>query len=649
MTKQVWLTVDDVCNVENKKKRNVLASITRGALKAEKVKTNRRCGFEYRIKLSDLSEAAKVRYYASQKEKYDDTDNNQEEKYEFSNLTDKQKEKAYLWKGVLDAWREYVDEYNGNDTNATKEYIKIYNKKGEVKLSERTLYRKWKMYKEYGIVALADYRGVKNVSGNDIPDEAWEIFSNWYLDIKKPKVAFLYKALNYHYEMNNPQMLPLPSESTFRRAIQSRLPVSVIKYFRDGKKVWTDECAYYLRRDYSLLNSNDVWTSDYHTLDLFVKDDVTGEVYRPHLIIWSDIKSRKILTMKLRRSSDSHGVFLTFRSAVKEYGAPDMVYLDNGREFLSSDIGGRGRRKTDENADYGQTLFDRLGIKMVNAKVANGRAKIAERQFKTMTDQFSRMFETYCGNKPTTRPEGHKKILKNEKNIPLLSEVEKELQDYFEGYYNNIESKAVGLENGTPNECYKKYLFKKRTLPLEQLNEILLRTTKMQTYKRSGVYVSISNTQIYFYNSNITMDYLGKKVYVRYDPDDLSEVIIEDDKGRYVGKAQRVVSGGYDMANDIEAIKYVNKTNKKLEKIIKDYKAVENMSNIPHIRQVISEKSKQLIQDNKQQYYTNVIEPILNPNTSKRVVGAENVDTSLIDFERMIANAKKKKEKSNEN
>ena len=62
MTKQVWLTVDDVCNVENKKKRNVLASITRGTLKAEKVQTNKRCGFEYRINLSDLSEAAKVRY-----------------------------------------------------------------------------------------------------------------------------------------------------------------------------------------------------------------------------------------------------------------------------------------------------------------------------------------------------------------------------------------------------------------------------------------------------------------------------------------------------------------------------------------------------------------------------------------------------------
>ena len=32
-----------------------------------------------------------------------------------------------------------------------------------------------------------------------------------------------------------------------------------------------------------------------------------------------------------------------------------MVYLDNGREFLSSDIGGRGRRKTDISSDYGKT------------------------------------------------------------------------------------------------------------------------------------------------------------------------------------------------------------------------------------------------------------------------------------------------------
>jgi len=347
------LTVDEVCKLENVTHRALRMKITRGSIDAIKINTNRGCGFEYRIDLQELSEAAKVKYYAKLKNEnisddcvttkhIDDETVNKYDKNElkkWEDLTDSQKEKAYLWEAIIKAWRTYVDDFNGKETDATKEFIKSYNKKSEIKVSQRTLYRKWTAYKDNGITALADLRGNKNNTGNEIADEVWNIFQDWYLDINKPKVAFLYKALTYHFEMENPDLLPLPSESTFRRAIDSRIPKSVITYFREGKKVWTDECAYYLRRDYSTLNSNDIWTSDYHTLDLFVKDDITNEIYRPHLIIWSDIKSRKVLSMSLRRSSDSHGVFLSFRNAVIKYGAPEMVYFDNGREFLASDIG----------------------------------------------------------------------------------------------------------------------------------------------------------------------------------------------------------------------------------------------------------------------------------------------------------------------
>ena len=727
MLKHILLTVDEVCEFEMLSYSAVKKKITRGSLKAEKIKTNRGCGFEYRIDLQDLSETAKVKYYASQKkniDKYDyrektgdevhrkgreretdkscrdininETDNDRKikgddeyrkdkeikvddsysyinniknegdndkneiienidktninnDEYSWKALTDKQKEKAYLWEAILRTWREYVENFNRKETDATDEFVKEYNKKGEVEISKRTLYRKWNVYKDRGICALADFRGKKNATGNEIDEEVWNIFQDWYLDINKPKIAFLYKALTYHFEMEKPELLPLPSETTFRRAIERKIPKSVITYFREGKKVWTDECAYYLRRDYSSLSSNDIWTSDYHTLDFFVKDDVTGDIYRPHLVIWSDIKSRKILSMRLRRSSDSDGVFLSLREAVKKYGAPEMVYLDNGREFLSSDIGGRGRRKKDINADYGKTLFERLKIKMVNAKVANGRAKIAERQFNTITNQFARMIKTYCGNKPTTRPEGHVDILKDEKNIPLLSEIENELREYIEGYYNNIESNAEGLEKTSPNKAYEKYLLKKRTLTDTMLDELLLRTTKLQTYKRNGVYVQIGNTKVYFYDSDITMKYLDKKVYVRYDPDKLTEVIIEDEKGRYIGRAKREITGGYGLANDTEAIKYLGKTNKKLEKIVKDYKKVEEMIDVPSVREVINKKSKDMIRTNNEIYYAKVIEPILNNNinekyTNKKAVGAENITENMIDFERMIENARKNKE-----
>ncbi|MGP1567487.1 MAG: transposase domain-containing protein [Peptoanaerobacter stomatis] len=734
MLKHILLTVDEVCEFEMLSYSAVKKKIKRGTLKAKKIKTNRGCGFEYRIDLQDLSETAKVKYYASQKKNIDnkysenkssnidkninkysnkkitgddeyrkgrvreadkscrdininETDNDRKIKgddeyrkdkrkvrkasdyygeinkneiienideieinnneYNWKSLTDSQKEKAYLWEAILRTWREYVENFNGKETDATDEFVKEYNKKGEVKISKRTLYRKWNVYKDNGICALADFRGKKNATGNEIDEEVWNIFQDWYLDINKPKIAFLYKALTYHFEMEKPELLPLPSETTFRRAIERKIPKSVITYFREGKKVWTDECAYYLRRDYSSLSSNDVWTSDYHTLDFFVKDDVTGDIYRPHLVIWSDIKSRKILSMRLRRSSDSDGVFLSLREAVKKYGAPETIYLDNGREFLSSDIGGRGRRKKDINADYGKTLFERLKIKMVNAKVANGRAKIAERQFNTITNQFARMIKTYCGNKPTTRPEGHLDILKDEKNIPLLSEIENELREYIEGYYNNIESNAEGLEKTSPNKAYEKHLLKKRTLTDTMLDELLLRTAKLQTYKRNGVYVQIGNTKVYFYNSDITMKYLDKKVYVRYDPDKLTEVIIEDEKGRYIGRAKREITGGYGLANDTEAIKYLGKTNKKLEKIVKDYKKVEEMIDVPSVREVINKKSKDMIRTNNEIYYAKVIEPIFNINknyANKKAVGAENITENMIDFERMIENARKNKE-----
>ena len=658
MNKQILLTVDEVCKLENVTHRALRMKITRGSIDAIKINTNRGCGFEYRIDLQELSEAAKVKYYAKMKNY--NTSNEREIKHitddnlykneknelkKWEDLTDKQKEKAYTWEAIIRAWRKYVDDFNGKETDATKEFIKSYNKKGEIKVSQRTLYRKWTAYKDNGIVALADFRGNKNNTGNEIADEVWNIFQDWYLDINKPKVAFLYKALTYHFEMENPTLLPLPSESTFRRAIDSRIPKSVLTYFREGKKVWTDECAYYLRRDYSTLNSNDIWTSDYHTLDLFVKDDITNEIYRPHLIIWSDIKSRKVLSISLRRSSDSHGVFLSFRNAVIKYGAPEMVYFDNGREFLASDIGGRGRRKTDINADYGKTLFERLGIRMINAKVANGRAKIAERQFNTMANQFSRMFETYCGNRPENRPEGHVDRLKDEKNIPLLSEVENELKNYIEGYYNNISSNADGLEKRSPNAAYQKHLLKIRTIAKSQLDELLLRTTRLQTYKRNGVYVTIGNTKVYFYNSDITINYLDKKVYVRYNPDDLSEVIIEDEQGRYVGKAVREVTGGYGLANDTDSIKNLNKTNKMLEKIARDYKKVEDMASIPSVREVISKKSQEMMEENVQRYYAKIIEPILNDSEYKKAVGAENMGAEIVDFDRMIENANRNKNK----
>ena len=67
MNKQILLTVDEVCKLENVTHRALRMKITRGSIDAIKINTNRGCGFEYRIDLQELSEAAKVKYYAKMK------------------------------------------------------------------------------------------------------------------------------------------------------------------------------------------------------------------------------------------------------------------------------------------------------------------------------------------------------------------------------------------------------------------------------------------------------------------------------------------------------------------------------------------------------------------------------------------------------
>lgn len=442
-----------------------------------------------------------------------------------------------------------------------------------------------------------------------------------------------------------PEVLPLPSEGSFYRAVK-KLPDSVVKYYRCGNKVFEDECLPYLKRDYESIDSNEIWSSDYHTLDVFVRDDFTGEVYRPHLVVWFDVRSRKILSACLRKSSDADGVIIAFRKAVEKYGIPEMVYLDNGREFLVSDFGGRGVRKTSEKTkdEYGKTILERCGVIMHNAKVANGRAKAVERCFKTVKITFSKFFNTYTGGRPAERPERMKQVMdkSNIKNIPLLSEVREKIYTYFEGWYNEKPSSAEGLNGKSPNECYKENLFKKRTATKEQLNLMLLRTERLQKIKENGVLIKVGDKEIYFRNLDFLTLPKDIKVFVRYNPEDLSKVRIYDQNDVFLMEAQRWNKGGYGFGDDVDSIKQLERAKKQAKKIIDAYKK----DTAPEAKEVMYKKAKENIENADENYMSKVIEIVKceeEQNDFNMAVG-----DVVIDLERMIENAKKRKGDNNE-
>lgn len=227
------------------------------------------------------------------------------------------------------------------------------------------------------------------------------------------------------------------------------------------------------------------------------------------------------------------------RHGITRFGIPKAVYFDNGREFLVHDIGGKGhrRRKTDDPELEPPTILQRLGIEMHNAIPKNAKAKVIERTFSTLTMQFARIFEGYCGGTIIQRPESLKYRIKNGQ-IPCDFEVREYIDTYIDGDYNmqeygGAETKFKGMRRiNVWNKDIKAVGVRKA--PEAELNLMLMRSTRVQKIKRNGVFVEISGEKVWFMDYENTYRHLGEEVYVRYDPADLRSVRVYDKTDRYL-------------------------------------------------------------------------------------------------------------------
>jgi len=642
------LSANEAAELENITVRAIRKRIDEGKLKAVKLDNASGAGhgFTYGINLSDLSEKAQRNYHKRLKEQAAAKAPEPEEpkaETTLEDLTEKQRLQVAKWEKILKDWRSYIGYEHGEMQFRTKEFIRMYNiQNPDDPIKERTLYNKWEAYRTLGPIGLADKRCQSSKKGSSsIPDEAWAVFFQLWADENEPSINMCYRETEAFLRRELPELLPLPNIESFKRKVK-QIPLPVAMYYRKGEKAKDDLILPYVQRDYQSIDSNEWWTSDYHTLDMMVRDDRTGEVFRPHVVVWLDIRSRKFLAWRVRRSSDSDGVVLAFKDAVKTYGIPSNVYLDNGREYLTHAFGGRGKRKTDRNADYAAPILDRMGITMHNAIPRNAKGKVVERTFRQFTEQFAKSFLTYCGNRPGNRPERHNEVLKNETNIPLLSEVEALLKTFIEGMHNAQASNAVGLNGKTPNEVYAANLYKQRVATADQINLLLMRSERLQKVQRNGVKVKIGGEELWFYNEELKTNYFGEKVYVRYDPDDLQEVRVYDEQERLLCTAQLLEAGGYDLGTDSESVKKVNSMRKKENRAILDYMAKQkNILAAPEAKDALRMVAEDnLAADESMKPNPKVLQPI---SWGEELAPTASGDVGLLDWDLMIENAKKNK------
>ena len=466
-------------------------------------------------------------------------------KRDIASFSAEEREVISWWCEILRDWRVKRQGYDSLEEGdmvfiaETKRLRKEFMTAHGITLSRDIMYRKYKYFKAEDWAGLAEQRGGHNRGRNSIPEELGQAFCNLYLCDRELPVSDCYRLTREWTINNRPELLAdMPSERTFRRYAET-LPEAVVKFFRYSQKECVDECLPYIIRLYDDIEANDVWVADNHTFDFMTRTNDGTANHRLYITGILDAKTGVLVGWNITENPSSHSTVLALRHAIMRCGIPKYFYVDNGREFLTHDIGGKGhrRRKSQENVTDPPTILDHLGIKMINAIVRNGRAKPIERMFLTLKNTISRVVSTFTGGNIIERPESLRWQLKHG-YVPYDREIKEKLDLLLDGYnaspYGGCEPQFKGMSRA---EAWCKSIRRRtfKTCSESELNFLLMRSSRYQTVRENGVYVTVSGEKLWYNTRDDNWKYVGKKVYVRYDPADLEYVRVYDEEDRYIG------------------------------------------------------------------------------------------------------------------
>ncbi len=547
-------------------------------------------------------------------------------------MTEEEREEITLWKKILSEWDEYRPP-GMNREAATGQYVSYLQAAyPEQKFSARILYRKKQALKELGEAGLVDRRGKHDNHKKAIPKEVFDIFEYFFLDQSRKSVELCMTLtkleISQHPERYDQSLLPLASRDTFSREIDRSIPVPVQKYYREGEKACHDECANYIERSYDDLHSNDIWVCDNHTFDIFVNDGESSKPARVYLTAFLDVRSRKMVGWYVTDVPSSDATLQALRRGITAYGIPKRIYSDNGREFLTHDIGGRGFRKSAKTGEHEpMTILQHLQIEFKTAMVKNARAKIVERAFVDIKNCFSKLFEGYTGGTIAERPERLKRTGKHAENFIIIDEFREYVDIFIRGWFNKQPHSGTGMNGRIRDEVYAACLYEQRIATPDELNLMMMRTGRMQTVNR-GVRIKFYGQELRFYSDDLIMGHDREKVYVRYNPDDLAEVRVYDEQDRFLCTAQQVRTLSYFASKD--EVAETMREQRTLEKAVKGYKKQKAIEADDALELILREAEERMAAGER--IDPKIITPIRAINDEAdimaRAAGAEPIDWS---------------------
>lgn len=646
------LTANEYAELRGCTVRYVQRLIKDGKIKANEVfGAGGKKGLSYQIQIADIEPALQKKYMrklAKEKSREEEKENpSPPAPVNLEDYTEDERAEITLWKSILEEWTVYRTNYR--DRNGKKNMdeadglfvLYLRNKYPDMTFSQRGLQRKMQALRQKGEGALMDRRGKHDNHRKAIDDYVFGIFENFYLDQSRKSIRKCMELTELQLRKRKmDDLLPLPSETTFAREIERSIPVPVLKYYRLGDKAMHDQCGMYIRRSYRDLNSNDIWVCDNHTFDVFIHDEGVKKPARVYLTGFLDVRSRKMCGWYVTTNPSSDATLIALRRGIERYGIPKVIYSDNGREFLTHDIGGRGFRKSAQTDEHEPpTILKNLGIEFRTAMVRNARAKIIERAFLDVKNDFSKLFEGYTGGTILERPERLKKTSKNVENFVIREEFVNYVDIFIQGYFNKRNHFGEGMDGRTRDDVYAECLVEKRVATPDELNLMMLRNSRPCKVSRNGLKLSIAGKDIYYISADLLYHHIGENVYYRYNPDDLKEVRVYDELDRFIGTAQQIATLSY-FATKEEVQREMQKI-RSFEKMVKAYKKNKGIETDSELELIMEEAARKMALG--EEINPKVIIPIRSQETTNKMPAAIG-ENEQIDYTQAIERMRKAKE-----
>lgn len=362
---------------------------------------------------------------------------------------------------------------------------------------------------------------------------------------------------------------PIPAEHIARRRLDAAVPDLVRVLKREGSDALR-RLYPYQERDKSGMRAMEVVQGDFHTHDTFVHWPGFKDPIRPLGFYLSDVYSGKVLAYRLSDSANSFTVQLTIGDMIRQYGIPERMLLDNGRENAAKIITGgapnRFRFKVKDDELPG--LLPSLDIQIMWATPYSGQSKPIERYFRSLEGDTGRHIVargTYTGPSPDFKPEAYGSRAMSYEDFKLLVAVTVEEQNARTGrkspVANNRSFDQVFAES------YKAGPIRKAT---EAQQRLWLLSAEVQTANRDNGELKLLGNR--FWNEWL-VSHAGAKVTVRFDPEDVQAGLhVYNMAGQYLGHADCIDKGGF---TDTEAGRVHNRKRKAFTKAVRQMAEAE--------------------------------------------------------------------------